>query len=132
MSNFSDITIHARLTRDVETRAVGEHTVSNVGVAYDVGFGEKAHPVFIDVSAWNKTGEALARLMKGDQVLLNGELDMETWTDKTTQQKRTKHVLKVSRVVYTSKKKDGAEATPAATRPTSPAVAKAFGDEVPF
>ncbi len=128
MSNFSNITIAGRLTRDVEQRTAGEHTVYNVGIAYDTGFGDKKKPCFIDISAWDKTGAALARLAKGEPVLINGSLELETW--EKDGQKRSKHVVRVNSVTYISSKRDGVADT-ATTRPVSAAAANAF-DAVPF
>ena len=127
MSNFSNLTIAGRLVRDPETKTVGEHAVTNVTVAYDTGFGDKKKPVFIKVAAWDKTGQALARLTKGDPVLLNGELQMEQWEKEG--QKRSEHVMRVQTVTYISGKKDGAEAPRNA--PNGPTVPRAAtGGEV--
>ena len=135
MSNFSNLTIAGRLVRDPETKTVGEHTVTNVTIAYDSGFGEKKKAVFIKVQAWNKTGTALARLAKGEPVLLNGELAQENWEKEG--QKRSEHVMRVQTVTYISGKKDGAEAPRNAPNgPTVPRPAVGGGtdsiDEPPF
>jgi len=47
--------------------------------------------IFVDVTLWGKAGEAVAEyLKKGDPIFVNGRLQMDSWTDKATGQKRTK------------------------------------------
>ena len=135
MSNFSILTIAGRLVRDPETKTVGEHTVTEVTIAYDTGFAEKKKPVFLKTKAWNKTGVALARLGKGDPVLLNGTLEMSQW--EKDGQKRSEHLMNVNSVTYISAKREATAETerPAADRPaprTPPAHAPLTDEEVPF
>jgi len=91
MINFTQ---KARLTRDVESRQVGDHTVYNFGVAYDKGFGDKARPCFLEVTAWNKKGEIISGFFKkGSEIIVQGDIEMDSWTDSESGKKMSKHFL---------------------------------------
>ena len=46
---------------------------------------------FIDLEAWGKTGENIAKYMtKGKPVMVEGRLKMDDWDDKVSGQKRTR------------------------------------------
>lgn len=134
MPNYNSITIVGHLTRSVEQKAVGDHVVYEAGIAVNNGYGEKQRPCFIDVNAWNKTGAALAKLNKGDAVMLVGSLEQDTW--EKDGQKRSKHKITVNQVVFLGgKRNDGERSEASAGRnaaPSVPAPAAASFDETPF
>ncbi len=77
------VTVSGRLTREPETRDFGDNSVTKVGIALNESFrkdGEwKTRVCFIDVEAWNKTGEKLDGLTKGDGVIVTGKLRQDEW-----------------------------------------------------
>lgn len=49
--------------------------------------------MFIDCKVWGRKAEVLAQFVKkGDPLLIDGYLELETWDDKATGAKRSKHV----------------------------------------
>ena len=130
MSDFCQITIVGRLCKDTESKKVGEHTLVKGSLAYSTGFGDKKKSCFLDFSAWNRTGEAVARLGKGDPIMVIGQIVQDTWAKDG--QKRSAHKLEIEKVVYISAKKDDNGDT-AMTRPVRPAAETAFDvSEAPF
>jgi len=94
MSNLNYVSLIGRLTRDPETKVVGTHNICEISIAFDIGFGEKKKVAFIEVKAWNKTSEFINNsFKKGDEILIQGYLDYETWEDKETGKKRSKHLI---------------------------------------
>src|SRR6266446_6176412 len=106
MANLNKVMLIGRLTRDPEVR-----TFSSGGkvAAFGVAVTNKKKnqttgqwdddPMFIDVKVYTR-GENTRQvelveqsLRKGHQVFLEGHLVLEHWDDKTTGQKRSKHVL---------------------------------------
>ena len=55
----------------------------------------------IDVEVWGKSAEVIVdRCKKGDCIMVTGNVKRQEWTDKTTGDKRSKHVLSVSRFEF--------------------------------
>jgi len=94
------VAIGGRLTRDPETRAVGDTSVTDIGLACNRRFtkkdGEKVEETtFVDVTLWGKTGEiAQQYLKKGSLAFVRGRLTLDSWEAKETGEKRSK--LKVT------------------------------------
>ena len=97
---MNKVIIRGNLTRDPELR----YTPSGVplcefGMAgnrkYKGKDGEQHDDtLFIDVTAWGKTSEVIAKyLTKGSPIFVEGRLNQDTWTDKQTGQKRSKHTV---------------------------------------
>lgn len=115
--NLNNVTLGGRLTRDPEVK-----TFASGGKVAKFGFvlsrrrkagGQwEEYPMFIDCEAFNRgeTGKLAdlveKYLQKGNRVVIEGELDLETWDDKTTGAKRSKHKLVVNRVHFVEKKED--------------------------
>jgi len=72
-----------RIGRDAELRTTANGTsVCSIAGVYDVGFGDKKRPQWIDAVLWGKQSEALAPyLLKGNQVVIYADdLELETYT----------------------------------------------------
>ncbi len=85
------------LTRDPEVRYTPKGSaVTDIGLAvnrvYSTDAGEKREEVtFVDVTLWGRTAEIAGEyLKKGRPVLIEGRLQMDSWDDKQSGQKRTK------------------------------------------
>lgn len=93
MSGFNKFIGVGNLTRDAESRTVGESEVARYSLAIN---GYKDKVLFLDCDHW-RVGGVLPFLTKGTQVLVDGELEQQSWKDKEGQPK-SKMVLVVSRV----------------------------------
>ena len=63
----------------------------------------------IDVEAWGKTAEIITdKLQKGDSIQVTGTVRRQEWTDKSTGDKRSKHVLSISRFEFLPRAADAA------------------------
>lgn len=64
-------------------------------------------PMFVDTNCFAKTAErAEAYVKKGAAILVEGELCMDSWVDKATGAKRSKHYVRAERVLSMGKKED--------------------------
>ena len=95
--NLNKVTIAGRLTRDPEIRYTPKGTaVAELGVAinrsYTLESGErKEETTFLDAVAWGRTAENVGKWFeKGREIYLEGRLQLDTWNDKATGQKRSK------------------------------------------
>lgn len=87
MANLNKVLLIGRLTRDPETRTTGSgSTVVSFGLAVNRNYtrrdsGERVEETtFVDVEAWGRTGETIARYMrKGRQIFIEGRLKLDTW-----------------------------------------------------
>lgn len=96
--NLNKVFEAGRLTRDPETITLNENTtVTNLGFVTNRVFKNKndekvEEATFIDVKAWGKTGETIAKyLKKGSPIFIEGRITQETWESKG--EKRSKLVI---------------------------------------
>jgi len=97
MANLNKVLLIGNLTRDPELRHTPKGTaVGEIGLAVnrrvsDGSGGWKDETTFVDVTLWGTTAENAAKyLSKGRPVFIEGRLDLQSWEDKETGQKRTK------------------------------------------
>jgi|688.fasta_scaffold1108783_1 single-strand DNA-binding protein len=91
-SGFQTFVGSGNLTRDAESRQVGEAEVAKYSIAIN---GRKDRVLFLDCEQW-RPGGVLPYLLKGTSVIVQGELELQTW-EKDGQQ-RSKMVLSVNRL----------------------------------
>lgn len=98
MASFNKVILMGNLTRDPEVRFTPAGTaVSDIGLAVNRKWLDKASnqwkedTTFVDVTLWGRTAEVAGEyLSKGKQVLIEGRLQLDTWDDKESGQKRSK------------------------------------------
>lgn len=106
------IIIMGRLTRDPELRHTNTGTpVASFALAVERDFKDKSTGQritdFIDVVAWNRTGEFAARyFQKGSMAAVEGQLQMRDWTDKNGNKRRSAEVVADSIYFCESRKTD--------------------------
>jgi single-strand DNA-binding protein len=97
MASFNKVILLGNLTRDPEVRYTPKGSaVCDLGVAinrqYTLDSGEKREEVtYVDVVLWSRLAEIAGEyLKKGRPIFIEGRLQMDTWDDKQTGQKRSK------------------------------------------
>jgi len=97
MANLNRVLLIGNLTRDPEVRYTPKGTaVADIGLAvnrvYSGEDGEKREETtFVDVTLWGRQAEVAGQyLKKGRPVFIEGRLQLDTWDDKQTGQKRSR------------------------------------------
>lgn len=97
MASVNKVMLIGNLTRDPEVRYTPKGSaVADLGLAINRYFtlenGEKREETtFVDVVLWGRQAElAQQYLSKGRPVFIEGRLQLDSWEDKTTGQKRSK------------------------------------------
>jgi len=98
MASFNRVILLGNLTRDPQVRYTpGGTAVSEIGLAVNrTWFDQKTNSrreevTFVDVTLWGRQAEVAGEyLAKGRQVLIEGRLQLDTWDDKESGQKRSK------------------------------------------
>lgn len=97
MANLNKVLLLGNLTRDPDLRYTPKGTaVAELGIAInrrtsDGNGGWKDETTFVDITAWGSSAENAAKyLTKGRAVFIEGRLQLDTWDDKETGQKRNK------------------------------------------
>jgi single-strand DNA-binding protein len=97
MASFNKVILLGNLTRDPEVRYTPKGSaVCDLGLAvnraYTLENGEKREEVtYVDVVLWARLAEIAGEyLKKGRPVFIEGRLQLDTWDDKTSGQKRSK------------------------------------------
>ena len=150
MASFNKVILIGNLTRDPEVRYTPKGTaVAEIGLAvnrvYTTDAGEKREEAtFVDVTLWGRTAEIAGEyLKKGRPVFIEGRLQMDTWDDKQTGQKRSKlRVIGETMQLLGSRPPAGAAESSDEERssrgakpappPPKPASAEPDEDEIPF
>ena len=146
MASFNKVIIAGNLTRDPEIRSAGSAKVADLRLAISETWRDKTSgqpkevTCFVDVVAWERQAEFCQQYFsKGKGMLVEGRLQMDEWTDKQTNEKRSKLRVRADRILFWGGPpplQDGA-AAPAAPRanaaPTAPNAHSpeppAFGDD---
>ncbi|MDD5349024.1 MAG: single-stranded DNA-binding protein [Chthoniobacteraceae bacterium] len=97
MASLNKVMLIGNCTRDPEIRYTPKGTaLVELGLAVNRNFtaenGERREETtFVDVTLWGRTAEiANEYLRKGRPVFIEGRLQLDSWDDKTTGQKRSK------------------------------------------
>jgi len=97
MPSLNKVFIMGNLTRDPELRVTPKGTpICQFSLAINRQFkmesGEtREEVIFVDVEAWGKQGEAIAKFVtKGRPLFVEGRLKLDQWEDKNTKEKRSK------------------------------------------
>lgn len=97
MASYNKVLLLGNCTRDPELKYTPKGTaVAELGLAvnrvYTADNGEKREETtFVDVTFWGRQAEIVGEyLKKGRPVFIEGRLQLDTWDDKQTGQKRSK------------------------------------------
>ncbi len=97
MANLNKVMLIGNLTRDPEVRYTPKGTaVTDLGLAinrnYSTDDGDKREETtFVDITFWGRQAETLGQYMKkGRPLYVEGRLQLDSWDDKNTGQKRSK------------------------------------------
>jgi single-strand DNA-binding protein len=97
MANLNRVLLIGNLTRDPEVRYTPKGTaVTEIGLAvnriYSGEDGEKKEETtFVEVTLWARQAEIAGQyLKKGRSVFIEGRLQLDSWDDKQTGQKRSR------------------------------------------
>src|SRR6516225_8495755 len=95
--NLNRVLLIGNLTRDPELRHTPKGTaVAELGLAINRAWTDEQNvkreeTTFVDITLWGRTAEiAQQYLHKGSPVFIEGRLQLDSWDDKQTGQKRSK------------------------------------------
>lgn len=153
MASFNKVILLGNLTRDPEVRYTPKGSaVCDLGIAvnrqYTLDNGEKREEVtYVDVVLWARLAEIAGEyLKKGRPVFIEGRLQLDTWDDKQSGQKRSKmRVIGETMQLLGSRpsggggggsegaeEERGSRAAKPAAPPKAAAPAEPDDDEIPF
>ena len=150
MASFNKVILLGNLTRDPEVRYTPKGSaVCDLGIAinrsYTLDSGEKREEVtYVDVVLWARLAEIAGEyLKKGRPIFIEGRLQLDTWDDKQTGQKRSKlRVIGETMQLLGGRPpgagaagaaSEGGESRPAKTAPPpKPQAGEPDDDEIPF
>ena len=141
MASFNKVILMGNLTRDPELKqAPSGAKVADLGLAVSETWRDKnGQPkevtCFVDVVVWDKLAELCQQyLVKGRPVLVEGRLQMDEWTDKQTNEKRSKLRVRADTVKFLGtppKPGEAHAAAPASTHAAAAAPAPSAGEDAP-
>jgi single-strand DNA-binding protein len=118
---------------DVKVNNVSGTSVANFNVAVKSGYGDKAQTIWITVALWGKQAESklIDYLVKGQGVAVTGELSTREHEGKTYLQVRANSVD-----LQGGSKQEGGNSSARTpqnkSKPSDPAPADDFSDDIPF
>ena len=137
------ITIQGRVVKKPEMRVTqsGKPVASfTLAVERDyVAQGQDRETDFLDVVAWNQKAEVAGKYLdKGSMAVVDGRLQIRTWTDKEGNKRRNAEILADQIYFCGSRQSDGAakisgaEVSPAADVPDGFTMLDENADDLPF
>lgn len=116
MANLNKVMLIGNLTRDPELRYTPKgNPVADITLAINRSFtlesGERREEAtFVDVTLWGRQAEiANEYLRKGRPVFIEGRLQLDTWEDKQTGQKRSKLSVVAENMQFLGPRPEGME-----------------------
>lgn len=137
------ITIQGRVVKKPEMRVTqsGKPVASfTLAVERDyVAQGQERETDFLDVVAWNQKAEVAGKYLdKGSMAVVDGRLQIRTWTDKEGNKRRNAEILADQIYFCGSRQSDGAakisgaEVSPASDVPDGFTMLDENSDDLPF
>ena len=132
MANLNRVLLIGNLTRDPEIRYTPKGTaVADIALAVNRVFtgedGEKREEVtYVDIVVWSRLAEIAEQyLKKGRSVFIEGRLQLDSWDDKQTGQKRSRLRVVAENLQMLGPRGEGESSgpsgsPPAARRPAAP------------
>jgi single-strand DNA-binding protein len=125
MANLNRVLLIGNLTRDPEVRYTPKGTaVTEIGLAvnrvYSGEDGEKKEETtFVDVTVWARQAEIAGQyLKKGRPVFIEGRLQLDSWDDKQTGQKRSRLRVVAENLQFLGGRQEGEASPPTSARRT--------------
>jgi len=99
---FSSVQLKGTLGKDPELRSTPNGTrVANFSLAVERGYGDKTQTDWHNCVAWKDLADFVEKyLKKGKSVYVTGELQVRSWDDKNTGQKRYVTEIKADRIEF--------------------------------
>lgn len=115
MASFNKVILMGNLTRDPQVkRTPAGQAVTELGLAVNRSWWDKQanqrkeETTFVDVTLWGRDAEVAGEyLSKGRPVLIEGRLQLDSWEDKQTGQKRNKLRVVCERMQLIGSRGDG-------------------------
>lgn len=136
---YNKVILMGRITRDIEIKTTPSgKAVTSFSIAVDRRVqskdGEKITD-FIDCVAWRQTADFISRFFsKGKLILIEGELQTRTYTDKNGNNRKAVEVI-VDRASFTGEKAGAQEQRPEQSAPPEQyeqLPGESTGDDYPF
>jgi len=125
---FIKVILIGNLTRDPELRVTPKgSSIAQFGVAAnkkwtDAAGAEHEDVCFVDVEAWGKSADNITKFFsKGKSIYIEGSLKLDTWDDKTTGAKRSKHKIVLEKFEFIGGREASAPPEQAAAPRPAPA-----------
>ena len=148
MASYNKVMLLGNLTRDPEVKYTPKGSaVADIGLAvnrtYTTDGGEKREETtFVDVTMWGRQAEIAGEyLKKGRPLFVEGRLQLDTWDDKQTGQKRSKLRVVCENFQMLGSRDGGSEggggggrSSGGSSRPakSAPAAEESADDDIPF
>jgi len=99
---YSFAIVEGNIGRDPEVKALPSGAkVVNFSLGYERGFGDKTHTCWVDVVCFKDQADFAERyLKKSKAVRVVGEIDVRSWEDKNTGQKRYKTEIIADKIQF--------------------------------
>jgi single-strand DNA-binding protein len=136
MASFNKVILVGNCTRDVELRQVGSGiAVAEVGLAVSDKRkqGEKwvEETTFVDVTLWGRTAEVAGEYLKrGNPVLIEGRLKLDTWEKDGQKRNKLKVVGEKLQLLGGRPSESKESRTP--SRPSQRDLPDVHDDDIPF
>lgn len=132
MSDMNLCIFQGNLTRDPETREVGNGSVTKFSIAVNSGFGNNRKSIYVECEAWDKTGEFVAQYFKaGKPIRVYTELAVDSYEKDGVKVNRSKYRVDKAFFVNTGKADEDKAGEDESEKPKTKTAAKKGADTKP-
>ena len=101
---MNHVTLLGNITKEPEVRFAGQTQIANISIAVNKKVKQQDKTSFFEAVSFGKTAEFISKYFhKGSKILLEGELEQQTWQDKQTQKTRSKVCIIIQKVHFVDK-----------------------------
>lgn len=120
--SFNKVILLGNLTRDPEYQVTQNGTqVTKLGLAVNEKWGGEDKTVFVDITAFGNTAEKISQyFMKGNKILIDGKLNLDTWQDRDTGANRSKLSVIANSFSFVESKQDAEQSASSSSRGYAP------------
>jgi single-strand DNA-binding protein len=139
MANLNRVMLIGNLVRDPELRYTPKGTaLAEISVAVNRVYKSEdgtrqEETTFIDCTLWSRLAEIAGQyLKKGRPVYLDGRLQLDSWEDRQTGQKRSRIRVVAENLQLLGSRQESEAASPGTARPAGTPVSRFEPEDIPF
>lgn len=130
--SINTVTLSGTVNKEVREADVGESHVVETELAFTVPGKDGPKENWVEIAAWNKLGETLARIPVGGELIVSGALQRRAWKDSKTDEWKSRYSVKITQIHELGVGQTSISDVPADTEGLDAPAPDPYSDDPPF